>query len=65
MIKIFNSAYRESILDPKMVPLDEVNVVSMKMDYDGKPYMLFEHADYPLGALRAQFRNDVWECDLD
>jgi hypothetical protein len=63
MIKIFNSAYRES--EPRYLNLDEVNVVSMKMDYQGKPYILFEHRDYPLGSLRAEFRNDVWECDLD
>ena len=65
MIKVFNSAYTGSIEAPKWLPMDEVNVVTMKMDYDGKPYMLCEHRDYPLGALRANFRNDVWECDLD
>ena len=65
MIKVFNSAYRESILEPKMLPLDEVNVVTMKMDYNNRPYILFEHRDYPLGALRAEFRNDCWECDLN
>jgi hypothetical protein len=63
MIKIFNSGYRDS--EPRYLNLDEVNVVSMKMDYQGKPYILFEHRDYPLGSLRAEFRNDVWECDLD
>jgi hypothetical protein len=45
--------------------LDDVTVVTMKLDFNGAPYMLFEHSDYPGGALRAQFRNDVWECDLD
>ena len=65
MIKVFNSAYRETILDPKMLPLDEVNIVSNKIDYMGRPYILFEHKDYPLGALRAEFRNDCWECDLN
>jgi len=65
MIKVFNSAYRETILDPKMLPLDEVNIVSNKIDYNGRPYILFEHNDYPGGALRAEFRNDCWECDLD
>jgi len=64
MIKVFNSAYGRNS-DSRDIPLDEVNVVTMKLDYNGAPYMLFEHADYPLGALRAQFRNDVWECDLD
>jgi len=65
MIKVFNSAYTGSIEAPKWLPLDDVTVVTMKLDFNGAPYMLFEHADYPGGALRAQFRNDVWECDLD
>jgi hypothetical protein len=65
MIKVFNSAYTGTIEDPKWLPMDEVNVVTMKLDFNGAPYMLFEHSDYPGGALRAQFRNDVWECDLD
>ena len=64
MIKVFNSAYRKTLLDPK-IPLDEVNIVSNKIDYLGRPYILFEHSDYPGGALRAEFRNDCWECDLD
>mgnify|MGYP001495170635 CR=1 FL=1 len=64
MIKVFNSAYGRNS-DSRDIPLDEVNVVTMKLDFNGAPYMLFEHSDYPGGALRAQFRNDVWECDLD
>ena len=64
MIKVFNSAYGRNS-EAREIPMDEVNVVSMKMDYNGAPYILFEHADYPLGALRAEYRNDVWECDLD
>jgi hypothetical protein len=64
MIKVFNSAYRESIEAPKMIPLDEVNIVSQKIDYMGKPYILFEHKDYPLGALMATFDGSVWACDL-
>ena len=64
MIKVFNSAYGRNS-EAREIPMDEVNVVSMKMDYTGAPYILFEHADFPLGALRAEYRNDVWECDLD
>ena len=64
MIKVFNSAYGRNS-EAREIPMDEVNVVSMKMDYNGAPYILFEHADFPLGALRAEYRNDVWECDLD
>ena len=63
MIKVFNSAYLSTT--PRYLELDEVNIVSNKIDYMGRPYILFEHNDYPGGALRAEFRNDVWECDLD
>lgn len=65
MIKVFNSAYQESIEQPKMIPLDEVNIVTQKMDYNGAPYILFEHKDYPLGALSATFDGTHWSCDLD
>ena len=63
-IKIFNSAYRNSTED-RWVEMDEVNVVTMKMDYNNVPYILFEHKDYPLGALRATFMDGNWYCDLD
>ena len=65
MIKVFNSAYQESIEQPKIIPLDEVNIVTQKMDYNGAPYILFEHKDYPLGALSATFDGTYWSCDLD
>ena len=65
MIKVFNSAYRESIQQPKMIPLDEVNIVSQKIcQWTSAPYILFEHRDYPLGALRAEFDGTYWSCDL-
>jgi hypothetical protein len=65
MIKVFNSASRESIQNPKMIPLDEVNIVSQKIcQWSSAPYILFEHSDYPLGALRAEFNGSEWECDL-
>ena len=62
-IKIFNSAYRDS--KDRWLEMDEVNVVTMKMDYDGRPYILFEHKDFPLGALRAEFMDGNWYCDLN
>lgn len=66
MIKVFNSAYRESIEQPKMIPLDEVNIVTQKIDpFTAAPYILFEHKDYPLGGLYAWFDGEVWDCDLD
>ena len=64
MIKIHNSAYGSNSAE-RFLQMDEVNVVSMKMNYDGKPYILFEHKDYPLGALMATFDGSVWACDLD
>lgn len=61
MIRIFNSAH----YGERLIPLDEVNVVTQKIDYYGKPYILFEHKDYPLGALRAEYDGSKWQCDLD
>jgi hypothetical protein len=61
MIRIFNS----SIPGERELPMDDVNVVTMKMDYDSTPYILFEHSDYPLGALKAVFDGSVWQCNLD
>ena len=65
MIRVFNSAYFR--FDPKerFIPMDEVNVITMKMDYDGRPYILFEHVDFPLGSLRAEFDGEYWQCDMD
>lgn len=63
MIKIFNSAYSQSQV--RYLELDDVQIVSQKIDYAGKPYILFEHVDYPLGALAATFNGEYWACDLD
>ena len=62
MIKVFNSAYRDS--EARFIPLDEVNIVTQKINSFGAPYILFEHDDYPLGALSAEFNGSEWECDL-
>jgi hypothetical protein len=64
MIKIFNSAYSNS--EVRNIALDEVNIVTQSINsYTGAPYILFEHKDYPLGALMAQYNGSVWSCDLD
>ena len=64
MIKVFNSAYRDS--EARFIPLAEVNVVLQKIcEWTSAPYILFEHSDYPLGALRAEFNGTEWECDLN
>jgi hypothetical protein len=31
----------------------------------GRPYIMFEHEDYPLGALIATFDGEYWQADLD
>ena len=61
MIRIFNSAY----YGERFIDFSEVNVVTQKIDYNSKPYILFEHKDYPLGALRAEYDGSYWQCDLD
>ena len=63
MIKIHNRAYRDS--EARFIPMDEVNIVTQKIDYNGRPYILFEHKDYPLGGLYAWFDGTYWDCDLD
>jgi len=63
-IEIYNSAYGTQT-QRRVIDLDEVNIVSQKIDYLGRPYILFEHTDYPLGALRAEFNGEKWCCDLD
>lgn len=62
-ICIFNSAYRGS--EKRWISVDDVRVIEMKMDWQNKPYILFEHNDYPLGALRADFMDGNWYCDLN
>ena len=63
MIKIHNRGYGTG--EARYLELDEVNIVSHQIDYNGRPYILFEHKDYPLGALRAEFDGGYWDCDLD
>jgi hypothetical protein len=65
MIRIFNSAYGRNS-DSREIPLDEVKIVTQGIEtYTGKPYILFEHKDYPLGALNASFDGSYWQCDMD
>jgi len=64
MIRVFNSAYRNS--SERLIPLSEVNVVLQKIcEWTSAPYILFEHEDYPLGALRAEFDGTYWQCDMN
>ena len=61
MIRVFNS----SVEGERLIPLDEVNIVSHKIDYNGSPYIMFDHSDYPLGVLKAVYDGSMWLCDLD
>jgi len=67
MIRVYNSAYKsdDGFYSPREYTLDEVNIVTQKIDHHGRPYILFEHSDFPLGALRAEFDGEVWLCDQD
>lgn len=62
-ICIFNSGYGTG--ERRWVEMNEVRVLETKLDYNNVPYILFEHRDYPLGALRAVFQDNQWYCDLD
>ena len=62
MIRIFNS----TVEGERLIPLDEVNIVTQKIcTWTSAPYILFEHRDFPLGALRATFDGTYWQADLD
>jgi len=64
MIRVFNSAYRNS--DERWISLDDVNIHTQGIDpVFSNPYILFEHKDYPLGALRAEYTGEHWSCDLN
>jgi len=61
MIRVFNSA----VEGERFIPMDEVNIHTQEIDMYGAPYILFEHKDFPLGAVRAQFDGQYWQADLD
>jgi hypothetical protein len=61
MIRIFNSAcYGE-----RLIPLEEAEIIEQKIDAKGRPFIFFEHTDYPFGGLRAWYDGTYWQCDLD
>ena len=68
-IRIFNSGKPNSDglygRDYRYIPLEEVNIVTQSISVYGKPYILFEHKDYPLGSLQAIYDGTHWQCDLD
>ena len=63
MIRIFNSAINYD--ECKELALGDVNIVTQGIcEFTARPYILFEHSDYPLGGLRAEFDGETWICDL-
>ena len=65
MIRIFNSASYLDSPQERLIPLEEASIIEQKIDAKGRPFIFFEHKDYPLGGLRAWFDGTYWQCDLD
>lgn len=63
MIKVFNSARRNS--EERWLEMSEVNIHTQGIcEFTARPYILFEHRDYPLGALKAEYMDNNWYADL-
>jgi len=61
MIRIFTTGQQGE----RWVSMDEVNIVTQGIcPVFSSPYILFEHKDFPLGALKAEFKDNRWEADL-
>jgi len=46
--------------------LNEVNVHVQKIDeFTGAPYIIFEHSDFPLGGIVAQYDGEYWQADMN
>ena len=62
MIRIFTTGQEGE----RLIPLSEVNIHTQEIcQWTSAPYILFEHADFPLGALRAEFDGTYWQADLN
>ena len=64
-IRIFNSAYMPDYMEVRHIPLEEASIKDQNISVYGKPYIVFEHKDYPLGGLMAFYDGTYWQCDLD
>ena len=61
MIRIFTTGQEGE----RWIPLDEVTIVTQGIcPVFSSPYILFEHTDYPLGAVKAEFTDGHWAADL-
>ena len=57
MIRIFTTGQEGE----RLIPLSEVNIHTQEIcQFTSAPYILFEHTDFPLGALRAEFDGTYW-----
>lgn len=66
MIRVFNSATFRQTQDERWISLDDVVIIKQGIcPTFSKPYILFEHEDFPLGALEAEYNGEHWECDLN
>ena len=62
MIRIFTTGQEGE----RLIPLSEVNIHTQEIcQFTSAPYILFEHTDFPLGAVRAEFDGTYWQADLN
>ena len=62
MIRVFTTGQTGE----RWISLEDVNIHTQGIcPVFSTPYILFEHTDYPLGALKAEFNGEHWACDLD
>ena len=62
MIRIFTTGQEGE----RLIPLSEVNIHTQEIcQFTSAPYILFEHTDFHLGALRAEFDGTYWQADLN
>jgi hypothetical protein len=62
MIRVFTTGQTGE----RWISLEDVNIHTQGIcPVFSTPYILFEHSDYPLGALKAEYNGEHWACDLD
>ena len=65
MIEVYNSAYGTQ-QKRRVLSMDEVTIHTQEIcPFTAQPYIIFEHKDYPLGGLRAEYNGEKWCCDLN
>ena len=65
-IRIYNSArMNERGVLSQFLNTDDVTIQKTDLTVEGRPYIMFEHENYPLGALMAIYDGTFWQCDLD